>query len=352
MATLDGYVIRPASQKGNPSVVSGSQFTREWAFHCHRRIDAHVAAYLNWQTVEQVRIVQDQNSGRSIITSLANNMAVTGSPTTQLLTNMGPLRVCMPDGTKKDFHWVSLLLAPFDSSGRDVCPRSTIVCRAACQGTFNLNEVNASRLGIPSSWAEALRKLQRAKTRQFFEDRVSSIKHLCNELEGWYENAAENGRGLLCSLNVYSDLPWETAALGAIPQRFPDIQFWDFSRDYQRAEGLPKNYEICWSWSEIEQDQMECYRLLNNGWNVAVVFWQSGRGLLGLKSYDQHIPKHFIVRGEQFEVYDGDRTRFVLSDHLRLAKRPGRICGLRLKAVSFAVREAALQSGFAQLHNP
>tara|TARA_R100001530_G_scaffold95239_1_gene66189 strand:+ start:5296 stop:6075 length:780 start_codon:yes stop_codon:yes gene_type:complete len=91
---------------------------------------------------------------------------------------------------------------------------------------------------------------------------------------------------LACRLNLYSDHEWERTD---IPWKFPDVQFYDYTKGLERVLGRnrPKNYHLTFSRSESNID--ECHAALNAGVNVAVVF-------------KDELPPHFMGH----RVIDGD----------------------------------------------
>lgn len=243
-------------------------------------------------------------------------------------------------GETVGYRIVSLPLAPADSSGHDVCPHSTPSCRAACVG--------GDGVGLASVFPMIMRQ-RREKTRYFFEQRQEALTQLSKEIEKQERIAEDEGLNLAVRLNTFSDLPWESRAWGAIPQSFPNVQFYDYSKVYGRAGKLPSNYAICWSWTEKPNDQQACHGLLKDGWNVSIVFGQHGRGFTGPRAYDQHLPGWIDIGGDRFLVYDGDKSDLRFLDPGPTTSGRGRVCGLRLKASNNVGHEAGLNSGFAKV---
>jgi hypothetical protein len=241
-----------------------------------------------------------------------------------------------------DFRIVTLSLAPAKSSGHQVCPNATESCTDACVGGVNV--------GLSSIFPK-IREARERKTRYFFEHRAEAIAQLVAELEKEQASADDNGQVMAVRLNCFSDLRWESSAWGQVPQRFPRALFYDYSKEYGRAGSLPANYHVCWSWTEREEDQADCVRLLLEGWNVAVVFATEG-SFAGNAALRQGLPKRWRApSGDLFEVHDGDRSdlRIVMPGLDPGPSRSGRgkVIGLRLKAANSASRERAMESGFA-----
>jgi len=243
-------------------------------------------------------------------------------------------------GETVGYRIVSLPLAPADSSGHEVCPHSTPSCRAACVG--------GEGVGLASVFPMIMRQ-RREKTRFFFEQRSEALAQLMREIERQERIADDEGLTLAVRLNTFSDLPWEARAWGSIPQSFPNVQFYDYSKVYGRAGKLPANYSICWSWTEKPKDQQSCHGLLIDGWNVSIVFGQHGRGFTGPRAYDQRLPGWVDIEGDRFMVFDGDKSDLRFLDPGPTTSGRGRVCGLRLKSATNVGHEAGLNSGFAKV---
>jgi hypothetical protein len=190
---------------------------------------------------------------------------------------------------------------------------------------------------------------RREKTRYFFEQRTEALAQLSREIEKQERIADDEGLTLAVRLNTFSDLPWEARAWGSIPQQFPNVQFYDYSKVYGRAGKLPSNYSICWSWTENAKDQEACHGLLMDGWNVSIVFGQHGRGFTGPRAYDQKLPGWIDIEGDRFLVFDGDKSDLRFLDPGPTTSGRGRVCGLRLKSATNVGHEAGLNSGFAKV---
>lgn len=229
----------------------------------------------------------------------------------------------------RSFRIVGLALAHANTSGFNTCVRHTSGCAQACVGST----------GMAAVFSEILRSREK-KTRLLFSDRKFFLKLLCTELDAENEQSRRDGQILAVRLNQFSDLPWESAAFGRIPQAFPDVQFFDYTKIHGRIGKTPENYHLCASWSERPEDQERCIDLVADGFTAAVPFAPRGQTLTSRQVYDFDLPESF--RG--FPVVNGDKTDL-------LFLRPGRcIIGLRLKAASHQQYRDAVSSGFAVVH--
>ncbi len=203
-----------------------------------------------------------------------------------------------------------LHLAPFDLSGRNVCPDATAQCVALCLNT-------AGRGGIFAK-GETTNAIQRArirKTRYFFANRSTFLAQLANEIRCHVRNAKRHGLTPAIRLNGTSDLAFERFARGLF-EAFPDVTFYDYTKSFQRMSSYlnqndwPKNYSL--TFSRSESNAKECSRVLASGGNVAVVF-STRQG--------ETLP----AKWNGYRIIDGDTTDLRFLDPFRV------IVGLRAK---------------------
>jgi hypothetical protein len=77
-------------------------------------------------------------------------------------------------------------------------------------------------------------------------------------------------RSEFLAINGSSDVVWETV-LPEIFERFPDVQFYDYTKSYLRMFApRPENYDLTFSFNG--NNFSECKRVLRAGKNVAIVF--------------------------------------------------------------------------------
>lgn len=234
---------------------------------------------------------------------------------------------------------VSLALAHAKTSGHQSCPNASKSCVDACVGGENV--------GLASVWPSVMAG-RIAKTHRLHDDRAGFLRDLKDDIATAWRTAQEQGIKLAVRLNTFSDYRWETPLFGEIPQEFPYVQFYDYSKIYRRADGLPDNYSLCFSWTERPTDQAACIDLLRTGHNVAIVFATRGTGFTGPRAMEQPLPKRWTLDGDRFEVVDGDISdlRLPETDGGPTRSGKGRIVGLRLKAATNATHAASVDSGF------
>jgi hypothetical protein len=202
----------------------------------------------------------------------------------------------------------SLYLAPANMSGYEVCPGRTAECTALCLNHSGKN-IGAMRDG-------AIDKSRIKKTIFFMEDRQFFMEWMCAEIILAKIKADKLGYVFNVRLNNTSDISPESfrMTIGGteinILERFPDIQFYDYTKvptRYILANKYP-NYNLTFSYTGLNKD--ECLRMLDRGINVAVVF-------------KKKLPETFWDR----PVIDGD------VNDLRHKDKKGVIVGLKFKTV-------------------
>jgi len=160
-------------------------------------------------------------------------------------------------GQKKGFLTGILYLAPADESGvLNVCPFSSTGCRAACLYTAGRSQVfpmiNLARI---------------EKTKWLKRDHVSFYIQIAKDITALVARAERENLIPCVRLNGTSDLP-------KMPhyfcERFPAVQFYDYTKIPRPWERARKNYHLTFSLSE--DNHKHAMAALHHGINVAVVF--------------------------------------------------------------------------------
>lgn len=167
---------------------------------------------------------------------------------------------------KYNYVTFGLHLAPASLSGFNTCPQSTPLCRTYC--------LNTSGHGAYRNVQEARIK----KTRYLFEHRAAFIEQLKAEITLTSIKAKSNGFTPCYRLNVVSDIAWEIEQFGCIPQSFPHLMFYDYTKIAKRVStpyrpNIPVNYHLTYSANEFNTPE-DIKSLVANNVNVAVVFKQ------------------------------------------------------------------------------
>lgn len=220
-----------------------------------------------------------------------------------------------------------LSLAPHKSAGiGNVCAHASRGCIDACLNDTGLGAVfqriQLARIAKTVAWNSA---------REWF------IERLLREIDLALAQAQRQCKRLAVRLNVFSDIAWDAVLPRVFDAPRADIALYDYTKNPKRVGQLAPNY---WTtFSRSEENENECYRVLDAGGNVAVVFARQNCH----RSDDGAVPKRW--RG--YRVVDGDVTDLRFLDPRAKRRARGYVIGLRLKAANNAKRDAAIASGFA-----
>lgn len=160
-----------------------------------------------------------------------------------------------------------LHLSPADISGNEVCANRTAACTYFC---INIT----GRAGLEFS-GPIIRAARNARTRFYFDNRVSFMARLVLEITNAIAYAKRHGMTACFRLNATSDIPWERIPVmgyANIFDMFPDVIFYDYTKIPARMlkRTMPANYTLTFSLSENNLES--ALAVLAAGENVAVVF--------------------------------------------------------------------------------
>lgn len=189
-------------------------------------------------------------------------------------------------------HLIGILyLAPSRVSGYEVCPAATKGCRAAClftagQGRFSNVKVGRIR-----------------KTLQFMERQAEFMSVLVADIRKLVADAETADLTPAVRLNGTSDIAWETIPVTVdgvdypnIMAVFPNVQFYDYTKRFERLGNTPDNYHLTFSRAETAKSHLQAMNALRAGFSITVVFRDK-------------LPETWAG----FEVLDGDESdsRFI-----------------------------------------
>ena len=220
---------------------------------------------------------------------------------------------------KKGVKSFGLSLAPNTVAGvMNTCPWASRGCIQGC--------LNHQGMG---SWADNVATSRIGKTILLALDPEWFVEQLCAEIE---RKCSDPDTQYVIRLNVFSDIAWEKYN---VIQRFPHVEFYDYTKAPHRAGQILPNYWVTFSRSESNDDA--AVEVLARGDNVAIAF--AAENYVTNKSKYQSLPKTW----NGFDVIDGDET------DLRFDDDRGVVVGLRLKAHSYEQRQKSIESGFPVL---
>ena len=205
-------------------------------------------------------------------------------------------------GMKQGYMTYILHLAPANVSGYETCPKRTQGCTAACLNT-------AGRGGMFKK-GETTNMIQQArirKTKMFFEDRENFLATLESDIRKAIKQAEKKGLIPVFRLNGTSDIAWEKYG---IIQKFPDVQFYDYTKILGRKVNGLANYQL--TFSAADGNDLDVRRAIKEGYNIATVF--------GIKK-SQPMPETY----EGMPVFNGDES------DLRFLDPKGVVVGLYAK---------------------
>jgi hypothetical protein len=152
---------------------------------------------------------------------------------------------------------------------------------------------------------KSINEARQRKTDWFVEDLDGFLNQYQRELTNLVKLAKNHGKQAVVRSNVFSDVAWEE--LG-IPQAFPEIFWYDYTKRAARIGNTPANYDLMFSYSGAPRYQKQVEIALQTDVPIAVVF-RNG------------MPKEFLGR----EVINGDK-----SDLINLKAR-NKVVGLKVK---------------------
>ena len=256
----------------------------------------------------------NQNNQAMEFTTIADAVRQTGSSYVGAVNSSSKSK---KNETVSGQHTYLIYLAPAKTSGYNVCSHSTPECRRGCLAT-------SGRAGMELNAKKKVNRIESArikKTRLFYEHPEFFMAWLIAEIKLKQALAIKKGMGFSVRLNGTSDIDWQNVKVNgqSIFEIFPDITFYDYTKNPNKFIGKPDNYHLTLSYTG--RNWNACKAVLKQGVNVAVVF--------NVKR-ESDIPATF--RG--YKVVNGDITDYRVDD----AK--GIIVGLKWKHIADKEAEA------------
>lgn len=220
-------------------------------------------------------------------------------------------------GSKKGFTTHILYMSSFtdNSKGINLCPHASEGCAAACL-------VGSGAGGMYPN----VKNGRRNKSEYFLADRQAFLMQLVKEITKIEVKHTKKGEKFAIRLNGTTDIRFEKFKIvngKNIFELFPNVQFYDYTKNPKRMDLNIPNYHLTFSKSESNDDAVKT--VLTNGGNVAIVF--------------NELPTEYMG----YKVINGDETdlRFLDGDNV--------IVGLKYKNMTGkgADNKIAFESGFA-----
>lgn len=113
---------------------------------------------------------------------------------------------------------------------------------------------------------------RQAKADFYTNDREAFLAQLRRELSNWEKLCIRKGVKPAVRLNVLSDIQWEKHG---IPQEFPGIFFYDYTKIAHRIGKTPSNYKLMFSYSGAADYASAVEKAVQGDCPIAVVFRDS-----------------------------------------------------------------------------
>ena len=165
-------------------------------------------------------------------------------------------------GMKQGYMTYILHLAPADVSGYNTCPKATAGCKAAC-----LNTAGRGGMFKKGETTNVIQKARIRKTKLFFENRDVFLAILEDDIRKAIKQSEKKGLVPVFRLNGTSDLSWEKYG---IIQKFPNVQFYDYTKVLGRKVSYLSNYHLTFSAADGNDDDVR--RAIKEKYNIATVF--------------------------------------------------------------------------------
>jgi hypothetical protein len=175
-------------------------------------------------------------------------------------------------GTKLGYLSFILHLAPADLSGKNTCPKATAGCKAAC-----LNTAGRGGMFKKGENTNMIQKARIRKTVQYFFDREQFLADLEADIVKGIKFAEKQGLTPVFRLNGTSDLAVEK---WGIIEKFPTVQFYDYTKVLGRKVSHLKNYHL--TFSKADGNDADVAKAIQQGYNIAAVFDEMPAEYMGL----------------------------------------------------------------------
>lgn len=211
-------------------------------------------------------------------------------------------------------HTYGLYLSPAEISGYNTCTHSTHECRLGC-----LNTSGRAAMDIACG-KNSIANARTIKTKILFEQQDFFMQWLIADITGKQRLAINKGYGFSVRLNCTSDIDWANVRYNGLNifEHFPNIQFYDYTKNPNKFVGIAPNYHLTFSYTG--RNWHACKAVLDRGFNIAVVF---------NATKDVELPTTF----NGYNVTNGDLTDY------RVADSKGVIVGLKWKRIANRVAE-------------
>ena len=110
---------------------------------------------------------------------------------------------------------------------------------------------------------------RKAKAAFYHSDTAGFLDQLRKEITNFEKLCNKTGKKPAIRLNVLSDIQWERHG---IPQEFPNVLFYDYTKISKRLGKTPSNYKLMFSYSGADKYQKHVKEALKTSVPMSVVF--------------------------------------------------------------------------------
>ena len=170
----------------------------------------------------------------------------------------------MAKGEKFGYKTAILHLAPYNMSGKNVCPKA-VTGPGGCVDPC-LNTSGRGQMG-------SVQRARINKTQHYFTNKNGFLWELSKEIEQLKKRAKNQGFKFAVRLNGTSDLAWHRMKVdggSTLMEIHPDVQFYDYTKVLNYLDHDLKNYHVTFSDSGANDGDIK--QAMKQGYNVAVVF--------------------------------------------------------------------------------
>ena len=200
-------------------------------------------------------------------------------------------------GKKYNIDTYIVYLAPANLSGYNVCMGATKECKLGCLHTSGRTAIEIC------SNKNIIQNARIKKTKLFFEQTAFFLDWITAEISAAKKLSESKGNLFAVRLNGTSDinyLNYPVKNKKNIFVLFPDIQFYDYTKVYNRFfQDMPANYHLTYSYTG--RNKNNSLKVLQKGYNVAVIF--------NTKKFSD-IPKTW----NNYKIINGDLTDYRPAD--------------------------------------
>ena len=175
-------------------------------------------------------------------------------------------------GMAQGYMTYILHLAPADLSGREVCPKRTVGCTESC-----LNLAGRGGMFKRGENTNVIQQARIRKTKLFFANRDAFMADLVADIKLAIKQSEKAGLIPAIRLNGTSDLSFEKYGFTDngvfytnIMARFPNVQFYDYTKVLGRKIKDISNYSL--TFSAADGNDADVAKAIAQGYNIATVF--------------------------------------------------------------------------------